>query len=112
MRGRGWMAVAPDGRTVATGRLENGEAYIDVLRPALGTAAGILASRPASDLRTLLFSPDGRSLFGSLSEVVGNGSNEHRLRSDLGPCHRKTDQSAHGRAATSATFTLPRVIVL
>ena len=25
------MAVAPDGRTVATGRIENGEAYIDVL---------------------------------------------------------------------------------
>ena len=31
MRGRGTMAVAPDGRTVATGRIENGEAYIDVL---------------------------------------------------------------------------------
>ena len=30
MRGQGWMAVAPDGGKVATGRLENGEAYVDV----------------------------------------------------------------------------------
>ena len=66
MRGWGWMAVAPDGRTVATGRLENGEAYIDVLRAALGPADGILASRPASTSVTCVFSPDGKSLFGSL----------------------------------------------
>ena len=97
MRGWGWMAVAPDGRTVATGRLENGEAYIDVLRPALGPADGILANRPASDLSRCVFSPDGKSLFVSLLEVEGDGFNQHRLRSDLGPSHRKTDQSAHGR---------------
>ena len=36
---------------------------------------------------------------------------EHRLRTDLGPGHRKTDQSAHGRGSTRATFTHPRAIV-
>ena len=30
MRGWGWIAVAPDGRTAATRRLENGEVYIDI----------------------------------------------------------------------------------
>ena len=74
MRGRGWMAVAPDGRTVATGRLENGEAYIDVYDLPSGRRTGILANRPASTAAGCVFSPDGRSLFGSLLEVVGNGS--------------------------------------
>ena len=104
MRGQGCMAVAPDGRTVATGRIENGEAYIDVLDLPSGRRTGILASRRGKQ-PDLVFSPDGKSLFGSVLEVAGDGSNGTRLRSDLGPGHRKTDQSAHGEARHGAIYT-------
>ena len=73
MRGQGWMAVAPDGGKFATGRLENGEAYVDVYdlpsgRRQASWRTGLQAPG------TLVFRPDGRSLFGSISEVVGDGS--------------------------------------
>ena len=60
-------------RKVATGRLENGEAYVDVYELPSGRRhaswrAGLQAPW------TWSFSPDGRSLFGSFLEVVGNGS--------------------------------------
>ncbi len=70
MLGVAWMALAPDGRTAASGRLENGDVYIDVYdlpsgrRTASWRAGG-------QGLSSLLFSPDGKSLFGSLSEIEG-----------------------------------------
>ncbi len=75
---RGWasIAVAPDGRTTATGRLEKGQVHIDVLDLPSGRQ---IASWPASrqGLSSLLFSPDGKSLYGQLSEVEGVGFNQH-----------------------------------
>ncbi len=69
--------------------------------------AGGLASWRAGrqGLSALLFSPDGKSLFGSVSEIDGDGFNHERLRSDLGPSHRKTDQSAHGRHERAPIYT-------
>ena len=111
MRGQGWMAVAPDGGKVATGRLENGEAYVDVLRPALGTAAGILANRPASTPVTCVFSPDGRSLFVSLLEVVGNGSKNTGFGQFWDPATGRPTSPLIAGADTEGPFTHPRVIV-
>ena len=67
------MAVAPDGGKVATGRLENGEAYVDVYDlPSGRRKASWRTGRQAP--QCCVFSPDGRSLFVSLLEVDGNGS--------------------------------------
>ncbi len=75
MRGWGCIAVAPDGRTAATGRLEKGEVHIDVLDlPSGRQIASWRASRQG--LSSLLFSPDGKSLYGSLSEIEGVGLNQ------------------------------------
>ena len=76
MRGWAWIAVAPDGRTAATGRLERGEVHIDVLDlPSGRQIASWRASRQG--LSWLLFSPDGKSLYGSLLEIEGVGFNQH-----------------------------------
>ena len=75
---RGWasIAVAPDGRTAATGRLEKGEVHIDVLDlPSGRQIASWRASRQG--LAGLVFSPDGKSLYGSLLEIEGVGFNPH-----------------------------------
>jgi len=70
MRGWGSIAVAPDGRTAATGRLEKGEVHIDVLDlPSGRQIASWRASRQG--LSSLLFSPDGKSLYGSVLEIDG-----------------------------------------
>jgi serine/threonine protein kinase/WD40 repeat protein/tetratricopeptide (TPR) repeat protein len=67
LRGRSSVAIAPDGRTVATGRFENGEEYVDVHElPSGRLAASWRASRQR--LYQLLFSPDARSLYGSVLE--------------------------------------------
>ncbi len=62
MRSREATAVAPDGRMVAARRLENGEAYIDVLEVPSGrrTASWRIGRH---DFAPSLFSPDGESLF-------------------------------------------------
>ncbi len=61
---RGWAAATPDGRIVATRRVEDGRAYIDVLDLAAGRR--MASWRADSDrVHYLLFSPDGRSLFAS-----------------------------------------------
>jgi serine/threonine protein kinase/WD40 repeat protein/tetratricopeptide (TPR) repeat protein len=65
---RGWhrTAVAPDGKTLATGRFENGELNVDVLDlPSGRCTASWRASLP--NLVNLLFSPDGSSLYCSYS---------------------------------------------
>ncbi len=61
--GRGTMALAPDGRAVATGRIENGEAYFDVLDLPSGRRK-VSWRADARQLYDLIFSPDGKSLFG------------------------------------------------
>ena len=74
IRSKGWVAAAPDGRTVAARRVENGKSYIDVLdlpsgrRTASWRAADI-------DLYHLLFSPDTKSIF--LSEPKGGVLNNN-----------------------------------
>ena len=67
IRGRGKLGVAPDGKSVTTFHIENGEAHIDVY----GLPSGRLTfSWPAgkSHFGQLLFSPDGKSLFGAIVE--------------------------------------------
>jgi eukaryotic-like serine/threonine-protein kinase len=64
IRGPGWMAFTADHRLAATGRVENGEAYIDLFELPTGRRT---ASWRAGGLNVfeLYFSPDGKSLFGS-----------------------------------------------
>ncbi len=64
------MAVAPDGRTVATGRIENGELYIDMLDLPSGRRKGFWRAG-AWALLDLRFSPDGKSLYGAIPEGDG-----------------------------------------
>jgi hypothetical protein len=60
--GRGRIVVAPGGKLAATGRTENGEAYIDLLDlPSGRRTASLQAGAPAFE--QLLFSPDGKSLY-------------------------------------------------
>ena len=42
-----------------------------------GRRTGILANRPASTQLAYVFSPDGKSLYVSLSDIEGDGFNEH-----------------------------------
>src|SRR5262249_14623099 len=67
IRGRGKMAVAPDGKTVASFHIENGKAYIDAYELPTGRRTG---SWPAGGqgVYDLLFSPDGKSVFGVVVE--------------------------------------------
>ena len=67
VRGWGSTAVAPDGKTVATGRLQNDELYIDVLDLPSGRRKSSWRAG-THKLRELLFSPDGKSLSGVLTE--------------------------------------------
>src|SRR5262249_42736278 len=62
IRSRWWMAAAPDGRTVASRRVEDGKAYIDVLDLPSGRRT---ASWPATEneLLEFTFSPDAKWLF-------------------------------------------------
>jgi WD40 repeat protein/tetratricopeptide (TPR) repeat protein len=76
MRGRGWMAVAPDGRLAASGRTENGEAYIDLVDLPSGRRTASWPAR-APALSGLVFSPDGKSLFVSSRE--GNRKKDYSL---------------------------------
>jgi serine/threonine protein kinase/WD40 repeat protein/Flp pilus assembly protein TadD len=76
IRGRGRMAVAPDGKMVATFHVDNGAAYIDVYELRSGRLTG---SWPAGgrDLYDLLFGPDGKSVFGVVDE--GDAFNKDSL---------------------------------
>ena len=76
IRSQGWVAAAPDGRTVAARRVENGTAYIDVFDLPSGRRT---ASWQAAQnrLHQLLFSPDARSLF--VSEPTGGVANNNSL---------------------------------
>jgi serine/threonine protein kinase/WD40 repeat protein/tetratricopeptide (TPR) repeat protein len=61
------MAVAPDGKTVASFHVENGEAYIDIHElPSGRRTTSWPAGKP--DVYDLLFSPDQKSLFGLVHE--------------------------------------------
>ncbi len=73
--GRKTMAVAPDGRTAATGRIENSEAYFDVLE--LPSGRRKVSWRAATrELYDLIFSSDGTSLFGVVPDgQLLSGSN-------------------------------------
>jgi WD40 repeat protein/tetratricopeptide (TPR) repeat protein len=67
IRGQGAIAVAPGGKRAAAGRIENGEAYIDLLDlPSRQRTASWRAG--ATALPQLLFSPDGKSLYVSATE--------------------------------------------
>ena len=104
------VAIAPDGRMAATGRIENGEEYIDVLELPSGRRAGILASRAGSGFINYSSAPTRSHCTARFSK--GDLFRGHTpLRSDLGRGHRKADQSAHGRDSRRH-FTLPRPIVL
>jgi WD40 repeat protein/Flp pilus assembly protein TadD len=76
IRGRGKMAVAPDGKTVASFHIENGKAYIDAYELPTGRRTG---SWPAGgqDVYDLLFSPDGKSVFGVVVEGDAFNKNSH-----------------------------------
>ena len=65
MESIGGLDLAGDGKTVATGRIQNGVAYIDVRDLSSGRR---ISSWPTSGtgVERLLFSPDGDSLFGSV----------------------------------------------
>ncbi len=67
LQGHSSVAVAPDGRTAATGRIENGEEYVDLLELPSGRRARSwrLSGRR---LYQLQFSPDAKSLYGSVLE--------------------------------------------
>jgi eukaryotic-like serine/threonine-protein kinase len=74
---RGAMAVAPNGRAVATSRVEDGQGYIDVLDlPSSRRIASWRASLPY--VLQFLFSPDAKSLFGSVSVIARGGVDEER----------------------------------
>jgi eukaryotic-like serine/threonine-protein kinase len=62
IRGRGKLAVAPDGRTAATFHIESGEVHIDVYELPSGRRT---SSWPTgkSDVRQPLISPDGKAVF-------------------------------------------------
>ena len=64
------MIVAPDEITFATAHLASGEAHIDVHELATGRrrASWLAAKR---DILQMLFSPDGKSLFGVLLDGTG-----------------------------------------
>ena len=64
MRGRGSVAVAPDHKWVATGRVENGEASIDLLELPSGRRTASWRAG-GQDIFSLHISPDGKSLYGS-----------------------------------------------
>jgi eukaryotic-like serine/threonine-protein kinase len=65
LRGLGWVTVDPEGRTVATGRVENGKAYGDVHElPSFRRAASWRVGGLGIDW--LRFGPDARSLFASV----------------------------------------------
>src|SRR5262249_41777030 len=74
IRGRGWIAVAPSGKLAATGRTENGQAYIELVElPSGRHTASLRAGAPA--LEQLLFSPDGKSLYvGAREDDVSKGT--------------------------------------
>jgi serine/threonine protein kinase/WD40 repeat protein len=69
LRGSGDFAVAPDGKLAATGRTERGEMSIDLLDLPSGRRT---ASFPvgARGLNSLEFSPDGKSLYGSVRKSI------------------------------------------
>jgi WD40 repeat protein/tRNA A-37 threonylcarbamoyl transferase component Bud32/tetratricopeptide (TPR) repeat protein len=69
MRGWAWIAVAPDGRTVATRRLENGEVYIDLYDLPSGRRTACWPAGRQGPNWELLFNPDGKSLYVDLSGV-------------------------------------------
>ncbi len=66
---KGWssVAIAPDGRTAVTGRFEKGEVHIDVHELPSGRRARSWATG-RQRLYELLFSPDARSLYGTVLE--------------------------------------------
>jgi serine/threonine protein kinase/WD40 repeat protein/tetratricopeptide (TPR) repeat protein len=74
MRGWGRIAVAPGGQLAAAGRIENGDAYIDLVDLPSGRRTGsLLAGAPA--LHQFVFSPDRKSLYVSAREGdVSKGS--------------------------------------
>jgi WD40 repeat protein/tetratricopeptide (TPR) repeat protein len=74
IRGWGGFAVAPGGKLAATGRTENGEAYIDLIDlPSGRRTPSWRADAPA--LAQLLFSPDGKSLYVcALEDDVSKGT--------------------------------------
>ena len=74
IRFQGLTDVAPDGRTVATRRVESGKAYIDVLDLPSGRRT---ASWPAAEneLHFSVFSPDAGSLF--VSQARGGVLNQN-----------------------------------
>jgi WD40 repeat protein/tetratricopeptide (TPR) repeat protein len=105
MRGQKWMVVAPDGGKVATVRLENGEAYVDVYE--------LPSGRRHASWRTglqapwhVVFRPDGRSLFASFLEVVGNGSKDTGFGQFLDPTTgRPTSPLVAGAGNEGAIYT-------
>jgi hypothetical protein len=61
-QGYAYIGVAPGGKLAAAGRIENGEAYIDLVDlPSRQSKASWRAGAPG--LNQLLFSPDGKSLY-------------------------------------------------
>ena len=73
------MTVDPEGRTVATGRVENGKAYVDVHElPSFRRAASWRVG--GLGIQWLRFGPDARSLFAS----VHKGGMRFDLNSHIG----------------------------
>ena len=99
------MAVAPDGGKVATGRLENGEAYVDVYDLPSGRRQASWRTGMQAPV-TLVFRPDGRSLFGSFLEVVGNGSKDTGFGQFWDPATgRPTSPLLAGAVSEGAIYT-------
>ena len=97
MRGWGWIAVAPDGETAATRRIENGELYIEIYDMPSGRRKACWPAGRQGPNWELFFSPDGKSLFVQLSGDEGVTFNRDGYGQILERSHRTTDQSAHGR---------------
>ena len=75
-------------------------------RPALGPADRHPGEPAGKDLRHCSVQPRWEvTVRVTLRAKASDASIEQRLRSDLGPSHRKTDQSAHGRHATCHIYT-------
>jgi serine/threonine protein kinase/WD40 repeat protein len=112
IRSRWWMAAALDGRTVASRRVEDGKAYIDVLDLPSGRRT---ASWPAAEneLLEFTFSPDAKSLFarGFTGGLLYNQKNQFGQVWDAGsgrPTSPLMMSTEHGNYPPSADYLVTK----
>ena len=89
----GRIALAPDGRSIASSRIEDGEAYVDLNDLPSGRRSLVLSERPAGRFRSGV--PPGWEVAVRVGHRRKTRSSSVHLRPDLGRRHRQGDRPAH-----------------